>query len=303
MDTDRYIKKWLEGTLSKEELEIFEQTETYKALKRVSDAVQDFRAPEYNIESELKRFNLQKSRKGKIVNISWQKTLLRIAAILTIVVGAYFYINYFWPVTIETNTAYKTSIFLPDSTEVILNALTEISYQKKRWKNNRKVELDGEAFFKVKKGSQFDVETSIGTVTVLGTQFNVKYRDEFFEVSCYEGLVLVNSTFGKSELPPNHSLRIVNGKVIMGQFHEEIEPSWLSNESTFKSVPFSQVIEEFERQYDVKVVYEDLIMDKLFTGRFTHDDMILALKSITIPHKISYHITDENRILLTSDIK
>ena len=47
-----------------------------------------------------------------------------------------------------------------------------------KWKNERSVNLDGEGFFKVAKGSKFDVETSAGTVSVVGTQFNVKNRKD-----------------------------------------------------------------------------------------------------------------------------
>jgi ferric-dicitrate binding protein FerR (iron transport regulator) len=303
MDTDRYIKKWLEGTLGKDEMEKFEKTETFKELKRISDAAKSFKPPEYNVESELNRFNHYKSGKGKTAKINWQKTILRVAAMLTIVIGGYFYITYFWPVTIETTSAEKSSIFLPDSTEIILNASTEITYNKKRWKNNRKVNLKGEAFFKVSKGSKFEVETKVGTVTVLGTQFNVKHRQDFFEVNCYEGQVRVSSEIGIGELTANHSFRIIDGKVIKGQFRNKAEPSWIKNESSFESIPFRQVIEEFERQFNVKVVTQDLDMDELFTGRFSHADMVLALKSITIPHNISYQIKGENRIILTGDIK
>ena len=303
MDTDRYIKEWLDGTLGKEEKEKFEKTETFKEIKKISDATKSFGPPEYNVESELNRFNQFKSGKGKTVTINWQKTILRVAAMLTIVIGGYFYITYFWPVSIETTSAEKSTIFLPDSSEVILNASTEVSYNKKRWRNYRKVELNGEAFFKVNKGSKFEVETSAGTVTILGTQFNVKHRKDFFEVVCYEGQVSVNSEIGYGELTAYHSFRIINGKVIKEQFRNKIEPSWINNESSFTSIPFRHVIGEFERQFNVKVTTKDLDMNKLFTGRFTHDNMVLALKSITIPHNISYKIKGEKHIILTGDIK
>ena len=113
----------------------------------------------------------------------------------------------------------------------------------------------------------------------------------------------VRTDMGNNELPANHTFRIINGQVINGQITDEIEPTWLSNETIFRSIPLGQVIEEFERQYSVKIESKDLDMDKLFTGRFTHDDMILALKSITIPNNISYLIIDETHIQLTSDIK
>ena len=66
---------------------------------------------------------------------------------------------------------------------------TTLKYASNKWDKKRRVRLEGEAFFKVAKGSTFTVDTKTGSVKVLGTQFNVKNRIGFFEVVCYEGLV------------------------------------------------------------------------------------------------------------------
>jgi ferric-dicitrate binding protein FerR (iron transport regulator) len=49
-----------------------------------------------------------------------------------------------------------------------------------------------EAYFQVKKGQTFSVNTTDGVVKVLGTHFNVKQRKNYFEVNCFEGLVSYN---------------------------------------------------------------------------------------------------------------
>jgi len=301
MKPDRYIEKWLNGTLNDEERREFEKTETYKELKELSDSIQKFKAPTFDTESELLRFSDRIKGKGKVVRMNWQKILLRVAAMLTIVVGSYIYYMYYLPATIETTAAQKKRIFLPDSSEVILNAVSKIKFNENRWNRDRRLVLDGEAYFKVRKGSIFSVETSTGTVRVLGTEFNVKQRKEFFEVVCFEGLVQVTTSLIDNKLPALHSIRILNGEVIQGQFKDTASPSWIGNESEFNSVPFSQVIQEFERQYNTSIVSESVDMDALFTGRFTHEDMILALESITIPHHITYQITEDQQILLSGE--
>jgi ferric-dicitrate binding protein FerR (iron transport regulator) len=78
---------------------------------------------------------------------------------------------------------------LPDQSQVLLNAGSQASFKSWDWSSNRAVSLQGEAYFKVAKGQKFTVETNLGSVTVLGTQFNVKARDNRFEVTCYEGKV------------------------------------------------------------------------------------------------------------------
>ena len=91
--------------------------------------------------------------------------------------------------TIETMASEKTTVTLPDNSTAQLNSKSEISYSEKKWDKKRTVNLKGEAYFKVAKGSKFDVKTTAGIVSVHGTQFNVKNRKNYFEVKCFEGLV------------------------------------------------------------------------------------------------------------------
>jgi transmembrane sensor len=75
----------------------------------------------------------------------------------------------------------KTTIELPDSSVVVLNSGSTLSYPNKFETESRTVKLTGEAFFEVKKNSKrpFYVKTKDVTIRVLGTKFNVKsYPDE-----------------------------------------------------------------------------------------------------------------------------
>ena len=303
MNIDQYIENWLNGTLTEEERAKFEKTDSFKELKKLSDAIQQFKAPAFDVDVELNRLQEKKEGRGKQVKIHWQKTLLRVAAMLTIVVGGYLFYTYLLPATIETRIAESKEVILPDSSVVILNSVSKITYNKRTWDRNRELELVGEAFFKVKKGSKFHVKTSAGTTSVLGTRFNVKQRKDFFEVVCYEGLVSVKTLANTNELPAFHSIRIIDGKLIQSQFSKDPEPVWLHSESSFTSVPFHQVTSEFERQYKVEIIAENVDMEVLFTGRFTHDDMILALKSITIPQNIAFQITEDQQIILKGEVE
>ncbi|NWJ52921.1 MAG: FecR family protein [Bacteroidetes bacterium] len=75
----------------------------------------------------------------------------------------------------------KTTIELPDSSVVILNSGSSLSYPDRFEAGSRTVVLNGEAFFEVKKNKHrpFYVKTNDITIRVLGTKFNVKsYPDE-----------------------------------------------------------------------------------------------------------------------------
>ena len=74
-------------------------------------------------------------------------------------------------------------------------------------------------------------------------------------------------------------------------------PSWLNNESTFKSLPYKTIISEFERQYDVDITLVNIDSTELFTGSFTHNNLEVALKSISLPLHLTYSKTNHTIIL------
>jgi ferric-dicitrate binding protein FerR (iron transport regulator) len=264
-----------------------------------------FKAPEYDVQAELRRLHSRKSSNGKVVPMNWFKPLLRVAAVLIVAAGGYFYFfsRTNTPTIVETAAAEKTELELPDASSVTLNALSKLTFYKKNWTRQREVTLDGEAFFKVAKGSRFEVKTSSGTVSVLGTKFNVKNRHDYFEVTCYEGLVEVHSAQEVVRLSPKRMFRVAKGTVTKDHSLKDISPSWIANESSFQSVPFGEVVKEFERQYNITVTTKNIDLDQAFTGRFIHSDISLALKSISFPLNLTIQITGDQNVVLSGEPK
>ena len=303
MEKEDYIKKWLQGSLDEEEKIIFEKTEEHKSLEKLSVSLMLFKAPEYNIDIEYERFRSRTPSKGKVVAVNWLNPFLKIAAVLIVMVGVFFLFNENSPTVVETLAAEKTELRLPDSSFVALSAFSRLSFFEKKWKKERTVELDGEGFFKVAKGSKFKVETSVGTISVLGTEFNVRNRKDYFEVMCYEGLVEVQSTQKVVQLQPKQMFRIISGVITKDSIAMDNAAGWRVDESSFRSVPFLHVMQEFERQYDVLVTTRNVDTLQLFTGTFTHSNISLALKSITIPLNLTYQMEKGKKILLTGATK
>ncbi|TKC06067.1 FecR family protein [Pedobacter frigoris] len=87
---------------------------------------------------------------------------------------------------------------LPDSTLVYLNANSTLSVQKSFIKHNeRRVKLDGEAFFEVRKDKKHPFKIQVGElqVKVLGTSFNIQGHKSINEirVAVKSGKVQVNN--------------------------------------------------------------------------------------------------------------
>lgn len=295
MNREELISKWLDHNLNDQELEAFKTLEDYDDLVKLNKNMQSFKADTYNTSEALESV-LSTIRDHKQQSTPWFKPLLRVAAILAICFSLYYYTTTL-NTTITTEFAQKTTIELPDASSVSLNAKSLLAFNKNHWKQEREVELQGEAFFKVAKGSTFKVKTTSGTVTVYGTQFNVKQRDNYFEVICYEGLVGVSYNAQETKLKPGDSFLILDGKLVAKEKENRSMPSWVNNASTFISLPYKTVITEFERQYDVEVTLIGIDSSQLFTGSFAHNNIELALKSISLPLHVTYSKTNRTIIL------
>ncbi len=300
LDKEYLIRKWLANDLSLAERKDFEQLEDFEFYKKIVDNAKYFDALEIEQPANLNTFYLRKLEQEQ--NVENNKSTLfskviNIAAAVLLLFG----IVFFWlsneETTFKTLASNKINVSLPDSSLVTLNSKSEIAFNKTKWANKREVKLDGEAFFEVKKGSKFDVISSAGRVRVVGTKFNVKNRESYFEVKCYEGVVSVNTGNKINTLKAGQSCRLMNDSIYMLKFKNQ-SPTWLNNKSYFKSVPFSEVIKEFERQYNMDVTLQYIDPNQLFTGGFTHDNLVNALNSITFSLDLLYNIESGDQVIL-----
>ena len=189
----------------------------------------------------------------------------------------------------------KKEINLTDESVVTLNAGSMISYKGATFNQDRVLRLDGEAFFKVKPGSTFTVKTNNGSVTVLGTSFNVISRDGLFEVNCYTGKVKVQTneqkevviTAGERSIE-NQSDKTLTKSIFLPA---ATGPEWLTGKFMFDNQPLSRVIAELERQYGIKVNLEKGLEHVPYTGLFESGDLNEALKLITWPRHLKSTIS------------
>ncbi len=184
------------------------------------------------------------------------------------------------------------TLVLPDNSQIYLNADSEIKYREKGWDKGRKVELEGEAFFEVEKGSTFTVLTDNGKVQVLGTKFNVFSRNEVFEVKCTEGRVKVTN---KNE---RASKILQAGDVVKLNDTNEFESKpfqakfdWRKSAYTYNIVPLRDVFAEIERQFDVEINASPQIMSMSFTGVLETKKLDKALHMATWSMRLSYEIS------------
>ena len=165
------------------------------------------------------------------------------------------------------------------------------------WKNNRDIQLEGEAFFSVLKGTTFKVISNAGTVTVLGTSFNIKDR-EIYELNCYSGKVqfIAKNKTEKSILEKGDKITMNNTI----PFHEKFSknsPNWMQEISIYKDKPLSMILKDLERQFSIKIESNKADLTKLFTGSFSHKNIENALKTTLRPMGIKYSISKDKKTI------
>ncbi len=116
---------------------------------------------------------------GKIKQL--MPTMLKAASVvLLLVIGSYFSGRYLAKPDTIYQSVYvppgnRVSFTLPDGSLVWLNSNTSLKYPNVFDGQSRTVELDGEAYFEVKKGQKaFVVQTGKYNIEVLGTTFDVE---------------------------------------------------------------------------------------------------------------------------------
>lgn len=297
MEKEYLIKKWLANDLTEEEAKAFESMEDHALHTQIIEDAAYFKASHFSKAEGFEKLESRLPKEVPVRKMSWIRPLMRLAGAFVIGLGIYYLLFSNNLTHVQTLASQKTTVELPDASLVTLNALTEISYHKSRWNSNREVHLDGEAFFKVAKGEVFDVITEEGTVTVVGTQFNVKQRSNYFEVKCYEGIVKVVAQNTTKELLAGDTFRLYGDDITFNTTSYQL-PQWTKDVSDFKSVPFSEVIAELERQYNISVTYNTENATRLFSGGFVHDNLDNALKSITEPLELTYTMESSTKVRL-----
>ena len=284
MDEDYKLAKWLNNELTAEELAEFKQNSDFALYEKIKENSARLKTPEFDQDKMLNAV-VSTKKATKVIKLQ-QKWFVRIAAVLVIGIGLSFFIaNNFKEKYYGTELT--QTVNLPDNSEVIVNKNSYIEYKTFFWKNNRIIDLKGEAYFKVAKGKTFEVNTNLGKVTVLGTQFNVNSDANKFEVTCYEGKIKVNYK--------NEELILTKGMLVTFENKTKIEgktnllkPNWTSNtiEMRFTNQTLQTIIADIEKTYNVTIKANTIKTEQLFTGKIPSDNLEIALQIIAS----TYHL-------------
>jgi transmembrane sensor len=289
MKDDTQLARWLAGEMSDNELEAFEKSPDFHAYVRIRNNFSQIQKPQFDADSILNKVLQHEKTTVKTIPL-YRKTWLQVAAVLVVLLGLAF--GFTRPEHPEADNGEHFAFMLPDHSEVILNSGSDATYRDWNWDSNRRLSLNGEAYFKVAKGKTFSVSTNLGTVQVVGTQFNVKARDNRLDVVCYEGRVLVKFKAEEVLLTPGQSISF-GGNDPKGKTDVKVAaPEWLQGELVFSRDNLTAIVAEVERHYDVKIAISGGSA-QVFTGALPGNDLDAVLKVLSLTFHLKYVKTAE----------
>ena len=169
-------------------------------------------------------------------------------------------------------------LVLADGTRVWLNSETQLKYPVTFAGTERRVYLQGEAYFEVMRDEQkpFIVETGKSAVQVLGTSFNVRaYTDEKdMYTTLVEGSVQLSS--GKETLvlrPDEQGVVAPSGAITKQKVNTALYTSWKDGRFVFENQTLEEIMHTLARWYDVNVFYaNDRVKEAMFNGNLKRYD-------------------------------
>ena len=306
------LKTWIAASAENQQYFIRQREIWFSAVSRDAASVYD---KDKAFENFRNRVESQKeiqstSRRGFSLSALW-----RYAAVVAIIiaVGCISYwqgeVNVkdtFADISVEAPLGSKTKLYLPDGTLVWLNAGSRMTYSQGFGVDNRKVELEGEGYFEVKRNEKipFFVKTKDLQLQVLGTKFNFRDYPEDHEVvvSLLEGKVGLNNLLREEKeavLSPDERavLNKANGLLTVESVTASNASQWTDGYLFFDEELLPDIAKELERSYNVKIhIANDSLKTFRFYGNFVRREQNIqeVLEALASTEKMQYKIEERN---------
>ena len=306
------LKTWIAASAENQQYFTRQREIWFSAVSREAASVYD---KDKAFENFRNRVESQKeiqstSRRGFSLSALW-----RYAAVVAIIiaVGCISYwqgeVNVkdtFADISVEAPLGSKTKLYLPDGTLVWLNAGSRMTYSQGFGVDNRKVELEGEGYFEVKRNEKipFFVKTKDLQLQVLGTKFNFRDYPEDHEVvvSLLEGKVGLNNLLREEKeavLSPDERavLNKANGLLTVESVTASNASQWTDGYLFFDEELLPDIAKELERSYNVKIhIANDSLKTFRFYGNFVRREQNIqeVLEALASTEKMQYKIEERN---------
>ncbi len=176
------------------------------------------------------------------------------------------------------------SITLFDGSKVWLSPESEVEYLSAFSEKERRVKLNGEAFFEVAKDASkpFIVEVNGLEIRALGTAFSVRnYNVDAPQVVLTEGRLLLNANNGEAILEAGYQAGVLNGK-LKSEVATHLEDALSIKDGffNFNNKDIQTILEEINRWYGVELQVNRELGTKKYTGSIERNVTLAKVCSV-----------------------
>ena len=194
-----------------------------------------------------------------------------------------------------------TTVILPDSTKVWLNANSHISYPTYFTGNTREVSVSGEAYFAVVEDHEKPFFVNVNEafkVKVVGTEFNIEAypSSSIFSTTLIEGSVELVSVADPAKSlitlkPGEQSVwDISKNELSVHEVNPSILTSWKEGKIIFKNTPINEIATTLGKRYNTRFIISPRLKNYNFTGTFINQQLVQILEHFRLSSNIKYEI-------------
>lgn len=274
-----------------------ENEQYFQSLQKIYDQATEHVSediPVIDVNQEWQRF--KNSLQPELKKPTYQTNWIRIAASVVViaVLGYIIWFNAFQSDNITVLAEHSGQLItLPDNSVVTLNKEASITYPKEFSDAERKVVMQGEAFFEVTRNEKkpFIVDLGLSNVEVLGTSFNInaENNNDRIEVVVNTGKVRFGTSTGDESViltKGEKGTLMKNMNMISKVDNNDINfMAWKTRKIVFNDVDLDVVIQTVNKLYESQITFStDVGKNCKVTVSFDNQsiDAILSVLELTL---------------------
>jgi transmembrane sensor len=294
---------------------------TFDHSKIIWDGVKNIQTQQIvDVDAAWKKLNIGASKKIEAIEnqeirpiqkLNWVSNVLKIAAVLAVVFGLWFFAARQFATPQNDVLTFKSEgksveKILPDGTKILLSKNSIITYPKAFDGDTREINLTGEAFFDVHHDAAhpFIIHTQGTDVRVLGTSFNVRAYNAQVQVLVKTGRVQFSKNDHKVILTKGQKAEILANvdTIIKSEVEEENEVvKEKLNSFVFDKVPLGEVIKSLSEKFNVEIIFtKDKIKVCKLTATFESENLENIISVIAETFNLTV-VHQKNGIVLSGE--
>ena len=186
---------------------------------------------------------------------------------------------------------------LADGSTVWLNTGAVVYIADGFGKTERRVKVNGEAYFEIRQDVAHPFYTEAGNITthVLGTAYDIEAypTEKEVRVSLLQGRVAVRSADTTCMLSPGQMLSYTrqSGSMVVGSVATSDPSAWIRGKIVLNKIALPEALDRLTRLYHIPIQYNyGLIKEKVITGEFDRDALPVVLQSILFVHNLKFSV-------------